>query len=80
MSMQAHQKIITERDACRGRAAHELRPVFDRDGASAAHFRRCGLLHIDHTGNRSGAAQFPEDVINIVHVDTYNIIRVSVST
>jgi hypothetical protein len=44
------------------------------------HFRRCGLLHVDHAGDGSGAAQFPEDVINIVHVDTYNTIRVSVST
>lgn len=78
--MKTDEKIIAEGDAGRCRAVHELRPVFYRNRAPAAHFRRCGLLHVDHAGDRSGAAQFPEDVINIVHVDSYNTIRVSVST
>jgi hypothetical protein len=38
------------------------------------------VLDVDDPGYRSSAAQLGEDVVNILHVGSYNINRVSMST
>jgi len=80
MRVQAHEEIVVDDHSSRGRSRYELRPIPNRYRASAPHLGRSRLLDVDNLRDGSSAAKFPENVINTVHVDEYNIIRVRMST
>lgn len=78
--MKKNERVAIERDTRIASAFDQPRPIPNRDRTAPAHFRRRRVLDVDDPGNRSGAAQLLEYVVNIFHVGIYNTLRVDVST